>query len=170
VEAEDVEGVIEAIDGMVITISGTEAIITDRTRVRGERGRPLIAADLQIGMSVKVEFIPSADGTLSGRIRGPVTTSAEVTFPLEAAYPNPFNPDTTIGFSLSEPAGNLRLDVFDLLGRRVITLSVGSLGAGHHQVSWDGRTGEGRESATGIYMYRLTVGTQSIARPMVLLR
>ncbi|RMG68138.1 MAG: hypothetical protein D6715_03045, partial [Calditrichaeota bacterium] len=76
------------------------------------------------------------------------------TFRLHPNYPNPFNPETVIEFELPA-AQQVRLEVLDVLGRRVRLLLQGYLPAGTHQVRWDGRTESGREAAAGTYFYRL---------------
>ncbi len=71
-----------------------------------------------------------------------------------AAWPNPFNPKTTIRFS-TEQAGPISLDIFDAAGRRVRGLHQGELAAGSHQFSWDGRGDGGETLASGLYFARL---------------
>jgi len=66
------------------------------------------------------------------------------------AFPNPFNPQTTVQFSLPE-SGIARLDVYDTNGRRVRTLLEGFLGAGVHTVDWDGKDDSGSELSSGLY-------------------
>ncbi|NOX37749.1 MAG: T9SS type A sorting domain-containing protein [Calditrichaeota bacterium] len=86
-------------------------------------------------------------------------------------YPNPFNPETTIPFTV--PAGDVqpvRLQIFDLLGREVITLVDRPLAPGQHRVVWDGRDHNGNPVPSGTYIYRLQVGDQSRSRKMILLR
>ena len=74
---------------------------------------------------------------------------------LDRAYPNPFNPSTTIEFALAH-AGPTRLEVFDLNGRLVRTLVNENLGSGRHTATWQGRDRLGRAVASGAYLYRLT--------------
>ena len=81
---------------------------------------------------------------------------------LHPPSPNPFNPMTTIRFDL--PAdGEVRLGIFDAGGHLVRSLVDGSLTAGRHQASWDGRDAEGRHAASGSYFARLEAqgGTQT---------
>ncbi len=77
-------------------------------------------------------------------------------FALHPAYPNPFNPNTTIRFDLPE-ASVVVLVVHDLLGREVARLVDRYMTAGYHQVIWDGRTASGLEVPSGIYIARLLV-------------
>ncbi len=71
--------------------------------------------------------------------------------------PNPFNPRTTIKFSLPR-AGTVRLSVFDVAGRLVRTLIDGGMPLGGHEAVWDGRDASGREVGPGSYLARLEFG------------
>ena len=74
------------------------------------------------------------------------------------AAPNPFNPRTQIRFRL-ETAGPVTLRIYDLAGRLVRTLvDDGALEAGLHEVSWEGRSDQGRTLASGLYFPRLQAG------------
>lgn len=88
--------------------------------------------------------------------------SGEVT--LLGNEPNPFNPVTRIGFSLPT-AADVRLDVYNILGQKVITLADGSFPAGVHEVTWDAE-----EKASGVYFYRLQVGDFVASKKMILLK
>jgi hypothetical protein len=83
--------------------------------------------------------------------------------------PNPFDPATTVRFELAR-AGYVRLVIYDVSGRVVRTLAEGSLEAGSHAVTWDGRDEKGRKAPSGLYFYRLVTGTAAFTRPMTLLR
>jgi hypothetical protein len=73
---------------------------------------------------------------------------------LQGAYPNPFNPRTTVAFELAR-SGPVRLTVYGLDGRKVIDLVNEERAAGAHEVSWQGRDGAGRQVASGTYLLRL---------------
>jgi len=73
---------------------------------------------------------------------------------LEGVYPNPFNPTLKVRFSL-EAGGDVAIDVFDAQGRRVRNLNAGFLGAGTHEVVWDGADDRGRTVASGLYLVEL---------------
>jgi len=90
-------------------------------------------------------------------------------FKLEGNFPNPFNPKTTIRFSLPETA-QAELSVYDVEGRLVRALQAGRLEAGTHAIDWDGRDEAGREAAAGVYLYRLTAGEYEATERMVLLK
>jgi hypothetical protein len=85
---------------------------------------------------------------------------------LTTVSPNPFGSATVISFSLSR-AEQVRLTVYDVQGRAVRTLVDGPLGAGVHQVVWDGREAGRGEIAPGIYFCRLTTAGTSRIRKLV---
>ncbi len=99
----------------------------------------------------------------------PVLPAKPLRTALEPAVPNPFNPTTTIGFSLAERA-HVRLVVFDVSGRRVRTLVDATRAPAHYRVTWDGRTDRGARVASGVYFYRLEAGAFRSTRKMVLLK
>jgi flagellar hook assembly protein FlgD len=88
---------------------------------------------------------------------------------LGIAAPNPFNPQTTISYSLGA-AGDGELAIYDLAGRRVKTLVSGYVDAGQHEAQWGGRDEQGRRVASGVYLYRLVAGDFVETRRMVLLK
>jgi hypothetical protein len=86
------------------------------------------------------------------------------------ARPNPFTPNTTIAFDLPEPAV-VTLRVYDASGRIVRTLLDGvPEDAGQYAELWDGRDESGARAASGVYFYRVEVGSRVFTRRMVLLR
>ena len=89
---------------------------------------------------------------------------------LEQNYPNPFNSGTVIDFALSERR-DVELLVFNLAGQQVATLVEGVREAGMYAIHWDGRDDDGRQLASGVYLYRLRVGKQQVeTRKLVLIR
>jgi hypothetical protein len=82
---------------------------------------------------------------------------------LSDAYPNPFNPSTTIQFALPT-AGRVSLKVFDMLGKEIATLVAQELGAGYYSTTWYA------DSPSGTYVYRLQAGTFVETKKMVVLR
>jgi len=68
-------------------------------------------------------------------------------------YPNPFNPSTTISYSLPS-ASNVKLEVYDVMGRMIKSFTTNSQASGKHQVVWNGTNNNGARVATGIYIYR----------------
>jgi endo-1,4-beta-xylanase len=94
-------------------------------------------------------------------------------FSLLQNYPNPFNPETWIRFKV-DGAGMVRLDVYDLSGRKIKTLLKERLTAGLHQVRWDGSDETGGRVPSGVYVYQISVprsgGTFVESKKMTLLR
>jgi hypothetical protein len=90
-------------------------------------------------------------------------------FALDQNYPNPFNAQTQISFSLAS-AGQVNLAIYDLGGRLVKSLVNGRMEAGNHQLIWDGKNGQGIQTATGVYFYKLATDNKAETKKMVLLR
>jgi hypothetical protein len=88
---------------------------------------------------------------------------------LHPNYPNPFNPSTTISFSLQQ-AGSVRLTVYNTTGQKVTTLAQCSYPAGTHQVHWNGTDDAGASVAGGVYLYKLHTPTSRSIRKMVLMK
>lgn len=88
---------------------------------------------------------------------------------LEPNYPNPFNPSTTLSFSISSPA-NVAIEIFNVIGQKVKTVTDQAYVAGRHQVVWDGTNGSGKEVASGMYFARLTTETTTATKKLMLLR
>jgi hypothetical protein len=85
--------------------------------------------------------------------------------------PNPFRSGTSIRFAIPEGGAALYdLRVFDVAGRVVRVLGEGSIGAGVHERTWDGRDDAGRDASSGIYFYQLVVGGEASTGKMVFLR
>jgi 1,4-alpha-glucan branching enzyme len=84
-------------------------------------------------------------------------------------YPNPFRRETTIEYTLPE-AGHVRVEVYDLLGRRVSVLADEHQDAGLHRARWGGRNGNGAPAASGLYLVRITQGGTSRSQRMTLVR
>ena len=83
------------------------------------------------------------------------------------AYPNPFNPNTNIRYSLKD-AGKVRIDIYNMKGQVIQTLTAEHNIPGFYQLAWNGCDANGKPVASGIYMYRMTSGNYSSAKKMVL--
>jgi hypothetical protein len=88
---------------------------------------------------------------------------------LSQNQPNPFNPHTTIRFSVARE-GRARLSIYDVRGALVARLVDGVVTAGEHTVGWNGLTRTGSSVGSGIYFYRLETSGAVLSRTMVLLR
>lgn len=91
---------------------------------------------------------------------------------LGANYPNPFNPETSIPFTVPSyhAQATVSLTVYNLTGQTIRELVAMPLPAGRHSASWDGRDAAGRQVGSGVYIYRLQVGGQIRTRQMLLLK
>ncbi len=97
------------------------------------------------------------------------TTGVPAVFRVEQNFPNPFNPRTTIRFSLPE-AGRTVVTIFDVRGRQVAELLDEDLAAQVHDVAWTGLDQRGREVSAGVYFYRVTSGEHEAVGRMALIR
>jgi hypothetical protein len=88
---------------------------------------------------------------------------------LSQNWPNPFNPQTTIPYSLPF-TGSVRLTVFNILGQEVTTLVNQTQAAGTYTVEWNGRDQSGMSVASGLYLYRLDLPDRAESRKMILVR
>jgi len=101
------------------------------------------------------------DGEL---LPGEVAVAAPTTFAVTSAYPNPFNPSTSIAFTLPE-ASRVTLNVYDVNGRQVASLVNGMMDAGSHRVTFDGSS-----LSSGVYLYVLKNADQTATGKMVLMK
>ena len=85
------------------------------------------------------------------------------------AFPNPFNPVTTIKFGLPH-YGKVRLQVFDINGHLVISLINKYLEEGYHQVKWKGLNSDGLPVSSGLYIYKLEFDNIALEKKMFLLK
>jgi hypothetical protein len=111
-----------------------------------------IRVDAGIIPESSIRYKPGVDDPLSG------------VYLLGANAPNPFNAVTRISFILAE-AGEIRLDIYNLMGQRIETLIWGHEKAGHHSVTWDASG-----VASGVYFYRLQAGDFVQTKRMTLLK
>jgi|GEM_PF-3224744 len=92
------------------------------------------------------------------------TSSLPKEFSLSQNYPNPFNPSTVIEFALPKDT-HVKLDVYNMIGQRVMTLVDALTPAGYHSVKVDGTN-----LASGMYLYRLTTGQQTFIKKLLLVK
>lgn len=88
---------------------------------------------------------------------------------LNQNHPNPFNPITTISFSLSA-GSRVRLEVYSVSGQRIRSLINEDRSAGSHEVLWDGRDATGRMVASGTYFARLVSDEGTLTKKMMLVK
>ena len=104
------------------------------------------------------------DGTSEYSKEVEVSVNAPAVFALQQNYPNPFNPATIIRYSI--PADqHVRLNIYNLLGQKVVTLIDGVQKAGQHEVNFNASN-----FASGVYIYKLIAGNQSKINKMILMK
>ena len=139
-------------------------------RCRGTLGQPvMVGAVTSAGLHVRPGFwavpeFPADVGQDISENASPTERTA-----LLANFPNPFNPSTTIQYTLREEAP-VALTVFNVHGREVRTLIRGTEQAGPHEAVWDGKDNHGRGVGSGLYFYLLRAGDFQDTRKMVLLK
>ncbi len=95
------------------------------------------------------------------------TTVQTPAFELHANYPNPFNPTTTIRYTLARQ-GQIDVKVYNAAGRVVQILATGHQPAGLYQVQWDSRNANGSVVPSGMYFVRVEMGGFVQTRKMIL--
>jgi len=85
-------------------------------------------------------------------------------FALMDNYPNPFNAQTTIGYSLPQ-AADVTIEIYDILGRAVETFTYGNQPAGQHSVVW-----QAKQVSSGLYFYKITADETERTKRMLLLK
>ena len=86
-----------------------------------------------------------------------------------ANHPNPFNPSTTVSFSLKRDS-DVRVEVYDVRGRKVRTLANDRYDAGLHHIIWNGQNDDGKELSSGVYLLKLTTGERSLMRKALMVK
>jgi len=97
------------------------------------------------------------------------TTKLPKSFELNQNFPNPFNAITQIRFAVPKQS-YVKLDIYDILGRKVKSLVNEDLTAGHKQITWNGKNESGDEVASGVYFYRIKTEDFQTTKKMVLLK
>jgi len=130
----------------------------------GQAGDTLPVPGDQFVLSTVKPLTSSDVYDFTGTISSVQPDTAPLAFSLEQNYPNPFNPVTTISFGLAMPV-NVNLMMYDILGRRVAVLVNERMGAGYHQVKFDGT-----HLASGVYFYRIQAGSFVETKKLLLVR
>ena len=180
-------------DGLKVWLNGQEVYANERLTAR-TLGDEKVAVSLHRGLNpvvvkVRNRFAQAGLALVAGDEDGdtlfgveyllePPAPSTAVTeeitglptgFALGKNYPNPFNPETVIPYSLPGRAP-VKLTVYDVRGAKVRTLVDQVLPGGHHATRWDGRDDAGQQVASGVYLYRLAItGAEQTGR-MALVR
>jgi hypothetical protein len=120
---------------------------------------------------VTADILESNGGTLVFKGSQMTRTLEPTTYRNQLAqnFPNPFNPSTTIAFSIAEET-DVELSIYDVRGALIRTLVNEHRKTNNYKEIWDGRDNKGQSTASGVYFYRLTAGAYTATKKMVLLR
>jgi hypothetical protein len=162
-------------------ILGESELSTPQVIARGERevyvaafGDVASQGDLSIDLifraksEIEASYIEISSGALQDGSYGlnQITTPASVrietrpdVYALQNNYPNPFNPETTIKYQLPE-AGEVTLEIYNMLGQVVNTLVNDYQTAGRYVIQWDATNNNGQSLSSGVYFYRINAGEE----------
>jgi len=162
-------------------ILGESELSTPQAIARGERevyiaafGDVASQGDLSIDLifraksEIEASYIEISSGALQDGSYGlnQITTPASVrietrpdVYALQNNYPNPFNPETTIKYQLPE-AGEVTLEIYNMLGQVVNTLVNDYQTAGRYVIQWDATNNNGQSLSSGVYFYRISAGEE----------
>ncbi|MCD6176767.1 MAG: PQQ-binding-like beta-propeller repeat protein [Candidatus Cloacimonetes bacterium] len=135
-----------------------------------------ITADLEGYQSQTVENVTVDSGQATGEINFDLNALSGNDQNLElidivlSNYPNPFNPETSINFFISENSGNIELTVYNLKGQKIKQLINDQLPVGQHSVIWNGTDENGKNVSSGVYLYKMETGNYSETKKMILMK
>ncbi len=137
-------------DGTRVCFTYTDATMMDGNRILRNELHIIELGDL-------VSIVPMS------------VASAPAPYPTLVNYPNPFNPSTTLSFTLPE-SGFTELSIYNLAGQKIRTLVAGDMAEGTHEALWDGKNDRGVMVSSGIYFSHLKAGEQVITGRMMLVK
>ena len=146
-EIVDVLGDVEDGEEIELTISGN---LKNGTPIEGKDVVVMIANKMKKLIASKEDMIPTG-------------------YSLFPNHPNPFNPETRIRYTVPEQA-HVRMEIYNITGKKVITLVDGVMTAGYHSVTWNGKDDFGNVVSGGLYLCRIRAGTYSKIIRMLFLK
>ncbi len=170
-----------------VTSDGVNWVSLEHTNVSDESWVPMsfdLGDYITLTSTVQLRFIASDEGqnslmeaavddvllNASWSIQTDVDESAiPARLALGANFPNPFNPKTTLRFDLPEK-GQVDLAVYDVRGRRVMTIASGMMNAGSYELIWNGVDEFGKPVASGVYFSRIAFGKEVLTNKMIMLK
>lgn len=147
---------------LIFATATTESFATLLHEFEGERVRV-------VGVDALNRVGQMSAASAAWRPEEPTGVPPAATAQLWANYPNPFNPETSIPFTLPQPA-RTRMTIYDLAGRTVRVLVNAAEPAGNYEVRWDGTGDSGQQMPSGVYLCRLEAGAYHATRRMTLVR
>ena len=109
-----------------------------------------------------MELISSGSST-------PLNENFPENFALKPNFPNPFNPSTTIPYELPE-VSSIKIDIYDLAGKKIRTLVNNNVEAGFHTCVWNGKNDKGEKIAAGVYIVSMKTRSLFQTRKIVFLK
>lgn len=90
-------------------------------------------------------------------------------FTISEAFPNPFNPSTSLKFNVNKKE-TVKITIYDLLGNRIKNLVSDNYSIGSHSISWHARNDKGQPVSAGVYLFKVQAGEFQSIKKMVLLK
>jgi hypothetical protein len=125
-----------------------------------------VSKSIEMTKNGSAKGISSASGSLALVVAGVQIPRA---FSLSQNYPNPFNPTTRIDIGLPVTS-NVHVAIYNILGQKIATISDGYAEAGMHTYVWNGQDQAGKSVATGVYFVRMSAGTFTATKKMLLMK
>ena len=134
-------------------------------------GQDITVAFAMVYGENEADLLANADAAAAAYNPGtPVSENLPIkVFQLEQNHPNPFNPSTTIKFTVAHE-GHVRVAVYDVSGRLVKTLVDEVRAAGEYPIIWDGTDSAGNRMSSGTYLYRYSSAEETATRKMTLVK
>jgi hypothetical protein len=114
------------------------------------------------------DYVGEQDTTNCGQV-SIIDETLPITYNLYNAYPNPFNPITTLRYDLPEDA-LVNITIYDMMGRQINTLVSSQQNAGYKSIQWDATNNTGQPVSAGLYLYTIQAGKFRQTKKMVLLK
>jgi len=169
-----------------------QLVMVGQLTITGEFDSPVytFSVDPEGNTEIPIIFAPTEEGEYTGQLNittndsanysftidvsgvcGPTSTDAvtPLVTKLENNYPNPFNPETNIAFSLSE-RGQINIDIYNIKGQLVKSLVNGIMPAGRHIALWNGKDDNNKSVSSGVYFYRMQSSEYSSTKKMLLMK
>lgn len=106
---------------------------------------------------------PTGDGAITLPVEITDIESLPDEFTLKSAYPNPFNPTTTIQYGIPD-VRDVSIMIYDLMGRKVVTLFHNEQEAGWYEITWNGLLNNGSLAPAGMYLFKIIAGNDLSAK------
>ncbi len=129
-----------------------------------------VVFELYFGTNVEIPIVLGDEpASLAGKHSSNNTPNLTLTTSLNNVYPNPFNPSTTVSFSLAE-SENVSIKIFNIKGQLVRNLASGIRQIGEYRVIWDGKNDNGQAIASGMYFLRMQAGDYTKTTKLAMLK